>query len=295
MIIEEVPLKTNGEAKLTYKILCKCEDCGVEFRRVYHVAKDNSRHCKSCATIFANSNRSPELKAKMIEAAAKHFRGKTWEEIHGEVTAAAQRTAMSEKMSGTNNPNSGGVYSRGFADRPLTGTWESQFGIEEAARRKEAHSLRLRGTGNPMYGRPSPTRAGNGISGWFEDRLYFRSLLELAFILKCSRENLQIESAECSQYRVPYTLDGSERTYTPDFIDENGVLYEIKPSSLATSREVTAKLKAHPNVKLVTEKTLTRPEIEELMAMIESKRVVIDPSKMDRVLKFKEEKLNVAA
>jgi menaquinone-dependent protoporphyrinogen IX oxidase len=78
-------------------------------------------------------------------------------------------------------------------------------------------------------------------------------------------------------------LDGSDRTYTPDFVDKHGTIYEIKPTALLRTRELQAKLQAAPQVKLVTDQELVRPTKPELIAMIDSGEVRIDPTKLKRV------------
>lgn len=57
-----------------------------------------------------------------------------------------------------------------------------------------------------MYGKPPPKRTGNGISGWWKNKIYFRSLLELAFLINAEKTNLAIESAERKEYRFKIVL-----------------------------------------------------------------------------------------
>jgi hypothetical protein len=219
----------------------------------------------------------------MITAAANVWRGKKREEVMGAERRELERQAQSARNSGKNNPNYGGKYSRGFADRPITGSLEENYGVDRAREMRKRFSEQNSGSNNPMYGKPAPPKAGNGISGWYRNQLYFRSLLELAFILKCEADGKKLQSAERKEYRFPYILEGVQRTYAPDFVDEDGVLYEIKPSSLAKSKLVQIKLQAAPSVRLVTEDELQRPTKPELMKMIESGIVKIDDSKLWRL------------
>jgi len=283
MIIEEIPTMRSGRIKTSYKILCKCEDCGLEFRRVLKDALKSADHCKSCATTHHNLNRDPAINAKMIAAAANVWRGKKREEVIGTHRRELERQAQSARNSGENNPNYGGKYSKGFADRPITGSLEENYGVDRAREMRKRFSERSSGSNNPMYGKPTPSKAGNGISGWYRNQLYFRSLLELAFILKCEANGKKLQSAERKEYRFPYILEGVQRTYTPDFVDEDGFLYEIKPSSLAKSKLVQTKLQAATGVRLVTEDELQRPTKPELIKMIESEIVKIDDSKLWRL------------
>lgn len=283
MILESIPTMRNGRIKSSYKILCRCEDCGGDFRRPVKAAIESSQRCKSCTTTHCNLHRDPVVKAKMTTAAANVWRGKTREEVMGPERRELERQAQSVRNSGENNPNYGGVYCRGFADNPLTGTLESLYGESCAKKMREAASVRNAGKNNPMYGKPAPKKAGNGISGWWKDELYFRSLLELAFILKCESSGTLLKSAERKEFRFPYSLDGVDRTYTPDFVDQNDTLYEIKPSSLATSRSVKVKLQAAPCVQLISERELTRPTKPELHELIRQGLVKIDETKLWRI------------
>lgn len=283
MILEEIPRLRSGRIKASYKILCKCEDCSIEFRRPVKAAIVSSVRCKSCTTTHMNLTRDPSIHAKMIAAAADVWRGRKRSDVMGDERAELERQAQSARNSGQNNPNYGGKYSRGFADRPIIGSLEDNYGIDKAKEMRKMFSERTSGQNNPMYGKPTPERSGNGISGWYQDKLYFRSLLELAFILKCEITAKKIQSAERKEYRFPYVLDGVERTYTPDFVDEDGVLYEVKPTSLAKSRLVQVKLQASKCVKLVTEDELQRPTKPELLELIRAGVVRIDNSKMWRI------------
>ena len=105
-------------------------------------------------------------------------------------------------------------------------TFEEIYGKEKAAELKEKLSERFSGENNPMFGKPSPKGSGNGWSGWYKN-FYFRSLLELSFLI---REQRELKSAE--SIKIPYIdFDGTARTYHPDFICEN-TLIEIKPKKL---------------------------------------------------------------
>lgn len=115
------------------------------------------------------------------------------------------------------------------------------YGIDEALRINKSKSLP--GELNPMFGKPSPVGSGCGISGWFEGN-YFRSLFELSFMVYAKNSNIDIKSAETKEYRVPYILDGVDRTYCPDFVINNKTVVEIKPKGLLNIPENQAKFEA---------------------------------------------------
>lgn len=111
-----------------------------------------------------------------------------------------------------------------------------KYGIEEGSKRiahmKNKISLASKGKNNPMYGKPTPKKAGNGWCGWYNNH-FFRSLRELSYIIKYL-ENKNWKTAE--NIRIPYiNYDGSERTYSPDFIIDDNHIIEIKPSKLINS------------------------------------------------------------
>lgn len=282
MIIEEIPKLKSGKIKSSYKILCECDGCLSKFRRKISILT-NKTLCRSCTTTAYNKNRDPSIHKKMIDNAAKIWTGKTRIEVCGLEKAKAASLSQSQKNSGSNNPNFGGKYSKGFADNPLIGTFEHRFGKDEADRRKYEMSKRNSGSNNPMYGKQAPKKSGNGISGWWKNKLYFRSLLELSFILKCELEGKHLSCAERKEYRIEYEFYGVKRTYVPDFVDEHGTLFECKPAKLLNSEIVKAKLLAAPHVKIITDEELVRPTPNELKILIDTGCVIIDPSKTNRI------------
>ena len=294
MILEKPKTSKTGRVCMSHPVAFSCDECGKNGKRGFSLLQEQITHrCKSCTIVFYNKNRSPETKAAFIEAAAKIWRGKKRIEVMGPERRELERQGQSRRSSGENNPNFGGKYSRGFADAPLTGPLEERYGKEKADRIRAKMSVSMSGVGNPMYGKPSPKGAGNGISGWFDARLYFRSLLELSFILVCERSGLKISSAEQKKYRVSYNdFKGMERTYTPDFVDERGNLYEIKPKNLLKCANNILKLKAAPNVIFVTDEQLTRPTLNELDMLIGAKRVKIDNGKQSKIDEYRKKQDN---
>lgn len=145
---------------------------------------------------------------------------------------------MSVAMSGKSNPMYGkNVYQ----------IWVDKYGVEEADRRKAEtfakRSLSLSGSGNPMYGKPAPNGSGNGWSGWYcsirHGRVFFRSLRELAFMVRCDEASISWQPAE--HIKISYvSWNGAKRTYHPDFLVSE-VVIEIKPQRLFKSENVMLK------------------------------------------------------
>lgn len=102
----------------------------------------------------------------------------------------------------------------------------------------------MSGCGNPMFGKPSPSKSGNGWKGWYKDT-FFRSLRELSFLINfLLKENIVWKSGESKKYAIKYKdYLGKERNYFPDYITENKI-YEIKPKNLWNTPLVLAKTNA---------------------------------------------------
>lgn len=273
------------------RVKCACDVCNSVFDRAWSAVSNRPHQlCKRCITIKNNRDRSPEIKKKMISAAADVWRGKKREEVMGTERREIERKGQSLRNTGSGNPNFGGIYSKGFADHPLIGKWEDTYGEDRAKEMKQRASLRNAGSGNPMFGLPSPQSSGNGISGWWEDRLYFRSLLELAFIIKMHDEGKKLESAERACYRVHYvSYNGAKRTYTPDFIDADGTQYEVKPKNLLKSDSVIRKMQAAPHVRMITDDELKRPTLDVLDDLQRCGKITIDQSKLHKLEKYREQ------
>ncbi len=127
---------------------------------------------------------------------------------------------------------SNGMYGRSVYD-----VWVERYGEDRADQLmmgyKEKLSLKMSGENNPMYGKPSPIGSGCGWSGWY-DGFYFRSLLELSYIINVLEKcGYSYRSAESSELSIPYMDDkGNNRTYKADFFVDDRMLIEVKPDEL---------------------------------------------------------------
>jgi len=126
----------------------------------------------------------------------------------------AWNTAGHKAVTGSIHPNRGKTY-------------------EDIHGKEKADLLKLKvarhGKDNGQFGKPAYCGSGNGWSGWYKDN-YFRSLLELSFIVNYLEKNsLAYTSAESSDYKIPYTnFEGKQRNYFADFITAH-YLIEVKP------------------------------------------------------------------
>lgn len=109
---------------------------------------------------------------------------------------------------------------------------------------KRSNSERMKDDGNPMFGKPPPTKSSRGYCGRYKS-YFFRSCLELCFIILMERNNIKWVNGESIKYRIPYiTPEGKSRNYFPDFVLECKYIYEIKPDKIQTYPLILAKTEA---------------------------------------------------
>lgn len=231
-----------------------CPTCG---EPIYYFTKDNldksmiddvGKDCKFCACIKRNDRNKAEGKPNPF-LGKKHTKEsmekakKTKEEKGSYAVFKTQefRDKISKLSKGENNP----MYGRSVYE-----VWVEKYGEEEATRLeakrvKNYKAVAKRGSHNHQYGKPSPMGSGNGWSGWF-DGIYFRSLLELSFIINVLyKENKSFESGEKAKYCIKYIdYAGAQRTYFADFLVDGKELVEVKPHRLMQSVTVQSKATA---------------------------------------------------
>jgi hypothetical protein len=82
----------------------------------------------------------------------------------------------------------------------------------------------------------------NAIAGTYKEH-YFRSSLELRYMMKLEEEKISWKNGECREFAIRYEFRGHNKTYYPDFIVGKTVI-EIKPAYFWDSDIVKAKCKA---------------------------------------------------
>jgi len=132
----------------------------------------------------------------------------------------------------------------GSVIRPeATGFGAMYFANEMVKQFRELQSKHSSGENNPMFGKPAPKKSGSGISGWYKD-IYFRSLLELSFIVNyLERFNMDWECGELNKFVIKYEYDGKVRNYFPDFVINGKYIVECKPKSLWNTKLNQTKFK----------------------------------------------------
>ena len=225
----------------------KCPSCR---KSIFHTIKKNrnrfqkqGRLCHICASV-ERSNR-PEFKKKMSEYGktlvgeknpfyGKHHSEETKEKIrqkNKENVEIFRTKKFRKKMSNVTKGDKNPMFGRTFYD-----VWIEKYGREIADEKLKEYKLKKSnmssGEKNPMYGKPAPKCSGGGWSGWY-NKFYFRSLKELAYILKLEDEKIPFVSGEKACYSIKYIDDcGNERTYRADFFVDGFKLIEIKPIKL---------------------------------------------------------------
>lgn len=179
-------------------------------------------------------------------------------------------------LSGENNP----MYGKSYYD-----IWVEKYGKEIAAEKEKekSHKTSINTTGkkNHMYGKPSPKKSGNGWSGYYKNH-YFRSILELKYLVYLLDNDIKFESGEKQQYKIEYEIDGKKRNYFPDFylIDTQEII-EIKPKSLINSKMNKAKIEAgynkHGNKFIIkTNEDIIDVNLDKLWNMYQNKEIIWD-------------------
>jgi hypothetical protein len=220
----------------------KCPSCEKQIEYKGEVAFNNA--CKNnskCKTCTAISN-SRKMHLEISEGIRKNpFFGKS----HSSKTKKliSEKSLLARKEGRVNlYGEKNGMYGKHFPNKNKGKTFIELYGEEKAALLKDKMSKNSSGKNNPMYGKLSPNGSGNGWSGYYNN-YYFRSLLELSFIINTAeRFNLNLKSAE--SIRIKYMINGRDRNYIPDFIVNDKYLIEIKPKKLINTPVVLLKKSA---------------------------------------------------
>jgi hypothetical protein len=251
--------------KRIYKRNCpKCsKELSYSSKNGFEIAKRNESLCRGCTNRkILEKNGSMGWFKKDLSGKNNPFYGKTHTEVAKEkirnrdksfFKTSEYKEKVSKQVSGKGNP----MYGKSVYE-----IWVEKYGKEKADELKknwiEKQRINSTGSRNPMYGKPTPQGSGNGWSGWYKN-YFFRSLKELSYMVNLDKENIEWRSAE--HIKIKYTnWDGHERTYQPDFLVENELLIEIKPSRLQNTNIV--KLKAAAAIKYSKDNNLTYKMID---------------------------------
>ena len=138
-----------------------------------------------------------------------------------------------------------------------------------------------------MWGKNAPHGSGGGWSGWYRGD-YFRSLMELAFMVQAKEEGRRLESGESGEFTIPYAFNGVTRTYRPDFYcPDSDEIVEIKPSArthepLFLAKKLAA-TEAYRVYRVVTETELTPVGVDKLAILVQNGEVLLLPKWQERL------------
>ena len=239
--------KKEFHSNIKNRIFCskKCSNSGKN-NPMYGKKHTNESKKKNSESNKANITK--ELKEKHSK------RSKQWHKEHPNA------------YRGENNPMYG---------RDMSGKNNGMYGKHLTKEHKNALSKRFSGKGNPMYGRPAPQGAGNGWSGWYKN-MYFRSILELSYMVHFEKNNIKFISAE--KMRIPYKFMSKDRTYSPDFyLPDTDTVIECKYKKLIKSKNNIAKFEAailfFKNFKIMTEEDVKLLKKDDIMKLYDNKKL----------------------
>jgi hypothetical protein len=221
---------------------CPCCDKKMVYKnkRSYNKSVTNNTCCLSCSRTGENNHfygkkHKPETIDKIKKTSENSEKRKKY---YDKIRSNEYRDFLSKKFMGENNPN----YGKGYVK-----SWVNKYGEDVANEMvkqfRELQSKHSSGENNPMFGKPAPKKSGSGISGWYKD-IYFRSLLELSFIVNyLERFNMDWECGELNKFVIKYEYDGKVRNYFPDFVINGKYIVECKPKSLWNTKLNQTKFK----------------------------------------------------
>lgn len=291
MILSEHFKKTkSGKIIVTQKVKIKCDQCNFELsssllNQIEGVKKYGMDLCRGCKQKEQyRLGLRDKQKEHIRNYATKVQKGKTYEELYAPDKVNSIKNKLSKSAS-DNNPRWSLKYrtydeinkdkkklGKRITDTRKGKSYDEIYGYEKSLSIKNKLSSSFKGEKNHMYGKPAPKGSGGGIDGWYDD-FYFRSLLELSFLIDMSNKGITVMSAENNTFKVPYEIDGVIKNYFPDFYlpDEN-LIIEIKPfcriSEHINSIKFKAANKTFDNFKVLSERDFKKIAKDELLKLV---------------------------
>ena len=261
--------------------------------RVIGATSKPGAYCRACSSIGKNlgMKHSAETKKKhsVGQLGEKNpFYGKKHSEKSKLGIGKYERSAETKQLARDN-------LARNRRDNTKSNyiIWLEKYGEDVANEKlklfKEKQSIANRGERNSMYGRPSPQGSGNGWSGWYAGH-YFRSLLELSFLVYLITNKIQFETGELIKHSVQYETAGIVKNYFCDFyLIETEEHIEIKPIRLTNTVENIAKFLAartiHKKFKVMTENDFVKITPDEIVKLYSSGELVWLPRYEEKFIK----------
>lgn len=272
----------NKSSGTKYYFVDRCEIC----KEPYLSSNSNSKACSmECKNLYCSD------KLKGIEFTEDHKKNIS-NATKGRLSSFKGKSHTEEQKLKWSEMRSGGMYVG--ENNPRYGdhrTWNELYGKEKADElRRQKGSKKIR----DKISKSQKERLRNinslpnntysfGISGWYKD-LYFRSCLELSFLLWADKNKYNIKSAENSDFSLSYMYDNECFTYFPDFyVEKTKEVVEIKPSRFLKYGKVKAKsdyakIKFGDKYLILTEKDLDKigaPYIDkEIINKLEKEKII---------------------
>jgi hypothetical protein len=211
----------------------KCEECVniINYKELltYKTAIKRNKNfglCSSCVkkgsrNPFFNKKHTKESMDKMLETSNNSEERKKY---YQKIRTKEYRDKLGEWMK-NNSPMRGNSYYK---------IWVQKYGKDEADKMNRECSLKksVKGEKNYWFGKTPPFGSGNGWSGWYKG-WYFRSLLELSYMVKIiEKNNIEWKCGESKEYKIEYVYKNSIKNYFPDFILNDKYMIECKPKRL---------------------------------------------------------------
>jgi len=292
MILSEIKTNKSNKVIVTQRLSIACDECNTEFslsllNQCKGIDIYNKDLCRSCKQKHQYKN---GLRDRQKEHAANYAsniqKDKTYKEMYGAERAACIKQKLSDASS-NDNPrwslkhrtqeeiNKAKKVLGEFSSKRTKGkTFNEIYGKEKADKIKAKLSTTMTGENNHMYGKPAPKGSGGGIDGWYKD-FYFRSILELSFLLHAHKKDLVVVNAETNNFKVTYKVDKCIKNYFPDFyLPESNTVIEVKPSSRIDEPinllKFNSAKKKFENFKILTEKDFTKISKKELKKLVDN-------------------------
>jgi hypothetical protein len=248
MILSEHLKKSKNEKIIVTQIVeIKCDKCQSEYSTslFYQIKGYNKYDNDLCRSCKQKEQYRLGLRDKQKEHIANYAtsvqKGKKFEDLYSPDKANLIKSKLSKAMSDDNprwslkhrTQEEINIAKKELAERIINKfkgkSYDEIYGKERSTEIKKKLSERQKGEKNNMYGKPAPKGSGGGIDGWFNG-FYFRSLLELSFLLDMSNKGILVESAETNKFKVPYKVNNKTKHYFPDFyLPNENIVIEIKP------------------------------------------------------------------
>lgn len=239
----------------------KCPECGKELFYTNKInckkAKEKNSYCYSCSALNRNSNKEAITKKNTYYRVCRQCNKdisyktyKTWHQANKRNSVCSTCKKKNSKIIG-NKKEFKLNHSRMFSGskNPMFGKtyyerWVEKFGKDAADKlqfKRNASAKRLTGKDHPMYGKPPSRNTGRGWSGWYHG-IYFRSILELSYMIWLDKNKIIWESAENDKFKIEYLDENNiSHCYFPDFFINNDTIVECKPKWLHKSKTVQLK------------------------------------------------------